>query len=874
MRRVFMLPTPSQAAVDTTNSINQIVLRLAKALPTYGYELAETFENADLIAAHAGQRDSRYQVDVCHMHGLYPTAYANLTLPWHLGANQDVVHNLVRAQRITVPSNWVADILRRDMHVQPTIVPWAIDASEWKVEQPAGYVLFNKTRADGVCSPALAVELAKRLPATQFVSTFGDNPPHNMRVIGRRPFDEMKRYIHGASVYLATTKETFGIGTLEAMACGVPVLGFRHGAITDYLEHGVHGFLAEPGDVDALVDGLQYCLDHRAILGANARARALTYTWDAVAKQIADVYDDVLRPPLTDTPKVSVIIPCHNYAQYVREAIESVKVQVDVSFECILVNDASTDDSSGVIRATIASDPRFRLIDLPMNAGVATARNTGIVDARGQYIVCLDADDKLGHERFLVELAKALDEDRSLGIVYTQIRMMGPSGEEGGVSRWPSTYNFNQQAERHNQVPTCCMFRREAWRRAGGYRAKYTPAEDAELWLRIGALGYRAQLAVEEPWFKYRQHDKSLSTAIRTGKATEPDWTDKPWVETKQFPFAADGVAHPVRNYDVPRVSIIIPVAAHHIKYLPTALDSVEAQTEQYWETIVVNDTPQEKLPGLAPYPWVHVVWTGGGRGAGVARNLGVKHATAPLVTFLDADDLMLPKFLERTLKAFQRTGQYVYTDWISVTKDGQTEVHETPEFSATDVFMKPVQHGVNILIRKVWFLDVEGFDETMQSWEDVEFFMRLAAKGYCGTRVAEPLFVYRYALGQRREFGETVKRAIITELTTRYRDYMEGRKVCNCGQSPKPMQAKIEAAVAQNGVQQMVRVEYRGGEGMAEVIGPTTHQSYGRRKNGDTFLVWIEDQQAAPTRFEPLVDTIFEPTRTVVPPPPQPVPV
>ena len=83
-------------------------------------------------------------------------------------------------------------------------------------------------------------------PHMLFLSTFAnENKPANVREIGLQPHGEMRKYVHGASVYLSTVKETFGIGILEAMAAGVPVLAWHGGGIDDLVEHGVNGYLVD-----------------------------------------------------------------------------------------------------------------------------------------------------------------------------------------------------------------------------------------------------------------------------------------------------------------------------------------------------------------------------------------------------------------------------------------------------------------------------------------------------------------------------------------------------------------------------------------------------------------------------------------------------
>jgi len=867
VRKVCMLPLPSHARNDTSNSINSIVLRLEKTLPEFGYTLVEDLKDADLIAGHAGQQHRDVQPDVAHLHGLYPSAYPNLIEPWMVNANQGVVNNFMGARAVTAPSQWVADLLRRDCHIDPAVIPWAIDFDEWQGGSNQGYVLWNKTRSDPVCDPVPIVELAKRVPELYFMSTFGFNPTPNLKIIGRQTFEKMRSLIQGASIGVCTTKETFCIGALEFMAAGIPVLGYAHGNVPNLVKHGINGYIVAPGDIDGLIEGLAYCLKHREQLGSNAREIARLFSWDKVAGAIAHVYDGLfMQEP---RPKVAVVIPHHNYSKYVGLALQSVlRQETSFEFEAIVVDDGSQPGELANLRELIPDlDGKVRLIE-QSNTGVALARNAGINASKAEYICCLDADDQLGDPKFLQTLADALDADRGLGIVFTGLQMINENGEPGQPGTWPNGFDWEAQISGRNQIPTACLFRREAWRRAGGYKSQYQPAEDAELWTRIVSIGFRAKHCVDSPWFYYRVHDGSLSDNIRRGKRSEPDWrTDKPWVNDKMYPLAANGQARPVRNYDRPKVSVIVPVAAYHVSYLSQALDSIERQTERYWECIAVNDTG-EPLPGLAPFPWARVVDTDGGQGAGVARNLGVKHATAPFVTFLDADDMLLPRFLEVVLKKYQQTGRYIYTDWLSINKAGMMEPHQTPEFVTGDVFMKPVQHAVNILIKRQWFEESGGFDETMVSWEDVDWFMRLAKIGICGARVPEPLFIYRYLTGQRREKGEQLKSQIISTFNEKYGEYISGAKMCGCTNQPAGKQMVIQGVNGQAPKpDQLVRVIYNGPPGQHSIM--VGKQSYGYRKGGDTLYVRLQDLQAQPDRFTPIAEVLEEKQSTPVPPPP-----
>ena len=95
-----------------------------------------------------------------------------------------------------------------------------------------------------------------------------------------------------------------------------------------------------------------------------------------------------------DTPMVSVIIPMYNVEKYLRECLDSVVSQNYSDFEAILINDGSTDSTAEIAEEYVKRDIRFSLIN-KSNGGASTARNAGLKNARGKYILFLDSDDYL-----------------------------------------------------------------------------------------------------------------------------------------------------------------------------------------------------------------------------------------------------------------------------------------------------------------------------------------------------------------------------------------------------------------------------------------------------------------------------------------------
>ncbi len=294
---------PELSRFDNTESgIKRVVEAYHEYAGAFGIEYVECKvedeHEYDLLAIHAGSSDkfSVHRPIVAIAHGLYWTHDYNAhAAEWDTNAH--VIETLRRASVITVPSPWVAESIQRDMRINPVILPHGIDWQEWKHNEPnAGYVLWNKNRAADVCTPEHMVTLSVMRPDVNFLTTFStDKAGKNVTTIGVQPHDTMKKLIQQAGVYLSTTKETFGIGVLEAMAAGIPVLGFAYGGNLDLIEHGVTGYLARPGNYDDLANGLDYCMKYRDVLSANCKVSVKKWGWDHPAKILHSVYENALH---------------------------------------------------------------------------------------------------------------------------------------------------------------------------------------------------------------------------------------------------------------------------------------------------------------------------------------------------------------------------------------------------------------------------------------------------------------------------------------------------------------------------------------------------------------------------------------------------
>src|SRR3954453_3114510 len=94
-----------------------------------------------------------------------------------------------------------------------------------------------------------------------------------------------------------------------------------------------------------------------------------------------------------DRPRVSVIVPARDAEATLGETLASLRAQALADLEAIVVDDASADGTRALAEAAAARDRRFRLLALPANLGTAGARNAGLREARGRWVLFLDADD-------------------------------------------------------------------------------------------------------------------------------------------------------------------------------------------------------------------------------------------------------------------------------------------------------------------------------------------------------------------------------------------------------------------------------------------------------------------------------------------------
>ena len=207
------------------------------------------------------------------------------------------------------------------------------------------------------------------------------------------------------------------------------------------------------------------------------------------------------------TGLVSVVVPCYNQAHFLGEAIESVLAQTYPRFEIIVIDDGSTDNTSEVAG-------RYRGVRCIRqdNQGLSAARNSGLRNSEGEYVVFLDADDRLLPEALQagLECLKAYPE---CAVAFGPYRIIASDGSFLKQRRQPVVDKDSYAAllQRNNiGVPAVVMYRRAVFASVGGFDSSVDASADADMYLRIARRF--AVCRHEKVVADYRQHGVNMSS--------------------------------------------------------------------------------------------------------------------------------------------------------------------------------------------------------------------------------------------------------------------------------------------------------------------------------------------------------------------------
>lgn len=244
----------------------------------------------------------------------------------------------------------------------------------------------------------------------------------------------------------------------------------------------------------------------------DSRARINAYIWNRKNKRrtlrkrrsvlkLGESYNDHLGKHRPED--VTVVIPCYNYGQYVKEAIESTLSQTLLPKRILIINDGSTDNTQQVIQE-YKKHPLVEVIN-KKNSGVIDTKNLGLSKSDTYWTIFFDADDVL-YPKYIEKVVEHATETQS-DVVYTDMELFGIN--EHAI--FHANAYTPSRIIRKNFIHNSSLLNTSLVKQAGGYKPIMKDGlEDWELYLSLAELGAKFAY-VPEAIFKYRQHESSMS---------------------------------------------------------------------------------------------------------------------------------------------------------------------------------------------------------------------------------------------------------------------------------------------------------------------------------------------------------------------------
>ena len=204
---------------------------------------------------------------------------------------------------------------------------------------------------------------------------------------------------------------------------------------------------------------------------------------------------------------ISIVLPVYNGEKRIGRSIDSIIGQTYSNWELIIVNDHSTDNTLETIKQYADSDERIKIINNEENRKLPVSLNIGFASATGEYLTWT-SDDNLYHSDALGKMARILDENKGIDLVYADNTVIGPDGTR--IKESPK--DEPDELRFRNVIGACFLYRRGFAQTVGEYDPDLFLAEDYEFFLRCYKSG--TLYHISESLYDYRIHDESL-TATR-----------------------------------------------------------------------------------------------------------------------------------------------------------------------------------------------------------------------------------------------------------------------------------------------------------------------------------------------------------------------
>ena len=495
----------------------------------------------------------------------------------------------------------------------------------------------------------------------------------------------------------------------------------------------------------------------------------------------------------TATPFISIVIPTYNRDRFVTQAVQSALDQEAsyTNFEVLVVDDGSTDETAGQLKAI--QNPRFRYV-LKEHSGAPATRNRGIREAKGDFILWLDSDDVLEPDT-LKRYVQCFQNYSDADVYYGNLHITNDQLDVHRELNYDDWYNRNAELISKmafgNYLPNPgTVIRKSAFERIGYYNEAFVRAHDYEWYSR--ALASCKFKHVGHFVIKWRWHDTNMSTeSVRYDTQYEAlialnmfknysleqllphiDWSSTPaekgaaiahlnlaarFTNLRQYDLALDFVVKSLlhfpstEGYDLLEkietnrnhsdrnimVSVIIPTFNRR-EYLPQAIQSVLKQNIAGLEIIVVNDDGDDVsdiIEKIGKRDVIRLLNNNSNQGLSYSRNQGIKTARGKYIALLDDDDQFLENHLQTAINHLSPKHPVIYSDAVRVTYEKQGDqyvavsqtVPYSMDFDRDKLLLGNIAPVNCFVFERQLALKCGLFDESLTTLEDWDFWIRLS---------------------------------------------------------------------------------------------------------------------------------------------------